>query len=153
MVGGVPAGVDWGGFHYFNLSDIISGESSLLPGIQPRNIGVYQANARATFSNSDSVVATASAYLTVDGYDDPISRVSVEIEPSRTGSAIITWQGYIGENISLSVYSDNSNIQLYEYPAGGPYPPYRAYCANITLQQLYSYEGGGAWPPNPLITP
>jgi hypothetical protein len=153
MVGGVPVGVDWGGTHYFNLSDIISGEASLLPGIQPRNIGVYQANARATFSNSDSVVATASAYLTIDGYDDPISRVSVEIEPSRTGSAIITWQGYIGENISLSVYSDNSNIQLYEYPAGGPYPPYRAYCANITMFQLYSYEGGGAWPPNPLITP
>ena len=153
MVGGVPTGVDWGGTHYFNLSDILSGETAILPAIQPRNVGIYQVNSRVTFSNSDSVVATASAYFNVDGYDDPISRVSVEIEPSRTASAIITWQGYIGEQISLSIYSDNSNVQMYEYPAGSPYPPYRAYAANITLNQLYSYEGGGAWPPNPLITP
>jgi hypothetical protein len=99
------------------------------------------------------VVATASSYVNIDGYDDPISRVSVEIEPSRTASAIITWQGYIGEQISLAIYSDNSNVQMYEYPAGSPYPPYRGYAANITRHQLYSYEGGGAWPPNPLITP
>jgi hypothetical protein len=153
MVGGVPTGVDWGGFHYFNLSDIISDETALLPAIQPRNQGVYQVSARATFSNSDSVVATASAYFNIDGYDDPISRVSVEVEPSRTATAIINSQVYIGEQISLSVYSDNSNVQLYEYPAGSPYPPYRGYCANITLQQLYSYNGGGGWPTNPLITP
>lgn len=153
MVGGVPVGVDWGGFHYFNLSDIISDETALLPAIQPRNQGVYQVNARATFSNSDSVVATASAYFNIDGYDDPISRVSVEVEPSRTATAIINSQCYIGEQISLAVYSDNSNVQLYEYPAGSPYPPYRAYRANITLQQLYSFNGGGGWPTNPLITP
>jgi hypothetical protein len=153
MIGGTPVGVLWGGTHYFNLSDIIADETALLPAIQPRNQGVYQVSARATFSNSDSSVATASAYFNIDGYDELISRVSVEVEPGRTATAIINTQVYIGEQISLSVYSDSRFIQLYEYYAGSPYPPYPAYCANITLQQLYSFNGGGGWPTNPLITP
>jgi hypothetical protein len=152
MVGGVPVAVDWGGYNYFNLSDLLGNSVELLPGIQPRNRGVYHVNARATFSNSDSVAATVSAYFNIDGYDNDNSRVSIDIEPSKVGSAIISWIGYIGSGINLTVYSDNSNITMFQYGAGSPYPPYRAFCANITLHQLYSYEGG-IFPPNPLVVP
>jgi hypothetical protein len=117
MVGGVPVAVDWGATEYFNLSDIIANETNLLPGIQPRNKGVYQVNARATFSNSDTVTATVSAYFNIDGYDNNNSRVAIDIEPSKVGSAIITWIGYIGTNINLTVYSDNSNITMYVKPS------------------------------------
>jgi hypothetical protein len=155
MVGGVPVLVDWGGSNYFNLQGVLANETDLLPAIMPANKGVYQVNARATFSNSDSVAATVSAYFNVDSYDEAYSRVSIDIEPGKVGSAIITWMGMIESLIGLTVYSDNSNISLYEYPAGSPYPPYRAYRANITLHQLYSFQNsaGGAWPPNPLVYP
>lgn len=151
IIGAGGIAVDLFGSNFFNLSGVIANNISLLEGTNPLNPGIYNVNARVTFSNADTTMASAYAWLDINSAftGDPTSCVMVQIEPNRIATANICWMGHIRSECALYVYSANGNVSMYEDP-GVPGSVPRAYAANITLNQIYQNEGFD-WPPNPII--
>jgi hypothetical protein len=132
---------------------------SLLPSEYPLNRGIYQLNARCTFSNGDSNVATVSSWIdtvpNVSTTATAISRCVIQIEPNRIGTTYMVCQSLVDEFISVNCFTTSDNVTLYYDPGDGSNTP-PSYAMNLTAHQLYQYENRFEeynWPPNPIPPP
>jgi hypothetical protein len=132
---------------------------SLFPSSYPLNRGIYQLNARCTFSNGDSNLATVSSWIdtvpNVSTTGTAISRCVIQIEPGRIGTTYMVCQSLVDEFISVNCFTTSDNITLYyDNGDGSNTPP--SYAMNLTAHQLYQYENRFEeynWPPNPIPPP
>jgi hypothetical protein len=132
---------------------------SLDPSNYPLNRGIYQINARCTFSNGDSNLATVSSWIdtvpNVSTTGTAISRNIIQIEPGRIGTTYMVCQSLVDEFISVNCFTTSDNITLYyDNGDGSNTPP--SYAMNLTAHQLYQYENAFEeynWPPNPIPPP
>jgi hypothetical protein len=132
---------------------------SLDPSNYPLNRGIYQINARCTFSNGDSNLATVSSWIdtvpNVSTTATAISRCIIQIEPNRLGTTFMTCQSLVDEFISVNCFTTSDNITLYYDPGDEVNTP-PSYAMNLTAHQLYQYENPFEeynWPPNPIPAP
>jgi hypothetical protein len=132
---------------------------SLDPSNYPLNRGIYQINARCTFSNGDSNLATVSSWIdtvpNVSTTATAISRCIIQIEPNRLGTTFMTCQSLVDEFISVNCFTTSDNITLYYDPGDEVNTP-PSYAMNLTAHQLYQYENPFEeynWPPNPIPPP
>lgn len=140
----------------FNFWNALQDQFNLDENNYPMNRGIYQLNARCTFSNADSNMAEISTWINViPGARDAatyISRCIVQIEPGRIGTTFMTVQSLVNQEISVVAYTSSPNCTYHYDPGDGvDIPP--SYGMNITAQQIYSYQNEPFvynWPPNPI---
>jgi len=138
------------------VPDVTGNVFSLEPENYPLNRGIYQLNARCTFSNGDSNLATVSSWIdtvpNVSTTGTAISRNIIQIEPGRIGTTYMVCQSLVDEFISVNCFTTSDNITLYYEPGDGSNTP-PSYAMNLTAHQLYQYENAFEvynWPPNPI---
>ena len=140
----------------FNLEGILTNQFETDENNFPLNKGIYQINARCTFSNNDVTTATISSWIQCvpDTSDSArqISRCIIQVEPGKIGTTFMTCQSLITQSFGVTAYTTSPNCTLYYDPGDGlDIPP--SYAMNITAHQLYQFDNPPFvynWPPNPL---
>jgi hypothetical protein len=140
----------------FNLEGILTNQFETNENNFPLNKGIYQINARCTFSNGDITTATISSWIqSIPDVSDSarqISRCIIQVEPGKIGTTFMTCQSLITQSFGVTAYTTSSNCTLYYDPGDGlDVPP--SYAMNITAHQLYQFDNPPFvynWPPNPI---
>jgi hypothetical protein len=156
LVANTPNFINFPTRNQFNLEGILTNQFETNENNFPLNKGIYQINARCTFSNGDSNTAEISSWIqSIPDVSDSarqISRCIIQVEPGKIGTTFMTCQSLITQSFGVTAITASPNCSLHYDPGDGlDIPP--SYAMNITAHQLYQFDNPPFvynWPPNPI---